>query len=249
MTFSFSKYHGTGNDFILIDAREMGLSIGPSVVSKICHRQYGIGGDGVIFLRPSNQGDYAMQIFNADGSEAEMCGNGLRCLVQFIQDLGDKKAEFQIETMRKVYTCKVSQGKISVQMGVPKIVEEKDAEYLLEVGVPHLVVFTDNLARFDLEARDRFSDLGVNINYAMLDPLNTLHVRTFERGVEEETFSCGSGATAVCMAAWHRFGISGSIEVIFGSTEKLQFEILTENKKLVEITMSGDVCHVYNGMI
>ncbi|WP_316358890.1 diaminopimelate epimerase [Candidatus Neptunichlamydia sp. REUL1] len=249
MTFSFSKYHGTGNDFILIDNREMGISVGPGMVAKICHRQYGIGGDGVIFLRPSNQGDYAMQIFNADGSEAEMCGNGLRCLVQFIQDLGDKKAKFQIETMKKVYTCKVSQGEISVQMGVPKIVEEKDSEYLLEVGVPHLVVFTDNLARFDLEARDRFSDLGVNINYAMLDPLNTLHVRTFERGVEEETFSCGSGATAVCMAAWHRFGISGSIEVIFGSTEKLQFEMLTENKKLVEINMSGDVCHVYNGMI
>ncbi len=249
MTLSFSKYHGTGNDFILIDNREMQISIDPSRVSRICHRQYGIGADGLIFLQPSKQGDYAMQIFNADGSEAEMCGNGLRCLVQFIQDLGDRKTKFRIETMKKIYSCKVNQGKISVQMGIPKIIEEKGSECLLEVGVPHLVVFTDDLSLFDLEARDRFSDLGVNINYAMLDPLNTLHMRTFERGVEEETFSCGSGATAVCMAAWHRFGISGPIEVVFGSTEKLQFEILIENKKLVEITMSGDVCHVYNGVV
>jgi diaminopimelate epimerase len=249
MVFSFSKYHGTGNDFILIDNREMGISIDPKVVSRICHRQYGVGGDGLIFLRSSMQGDYAMQIFNADGSEAEMCGNGLRCLVQFIQDLGDKKAKFQIETMKKIYSCKVNQGKISVQMGVPKIIEEMGSEYLLEVGVPHLVVFTDDLSRFDQEARDRFSDLGVNINYAMLDPLNTLRMRTFERGVEEETFSCGSGATAVCMAAWHRFGVSGSIDVIFDRGEKLQFEILTENEKLIEVTMSGDVCHVYNGVV
>ncbi len=249
MTLSFSKYHGTGNDFILIDNREMRIVIDPNMVSNICHRQYGIGGDGVIFLRPSKRGDYAMQIFNADGSEAEMCGNGLRCLIQFIQDLGDKKTKFQIETMKKVYSCRINQGKISVQMGVPKSIEEKGSGYLLEVGVPHFVVFTSDFSRFDLEARDYFSDLGININYAMLDPFNTLHVRTFERGIEGETFSCGTGATAVCMAAWHCFGISGPIEVVFGSTEKLQFEILTKNEKITEITMSGEVCHVYSGVV
>ena len=249
MTLSFSKYHGTGNDFILIDGREGEVSVDPNMVTRICHRRYGIGGDGVIFLRPSTLGDYAMEIFNADGSQAEMCGNGLRCLVQFIQDLGEKKGELLIETMKKTYPCKVDQGEVTVRMGIPKILEERDREYLLEVGVPHLVVFTDDLRAFDREAKERFFDLGVNINYAMVDARQRLFMRTFERGVEEETFSCGSGATAVCMAAWHRFGISGSVEVIFDSEEKLQFEILTENKKLVDIAMSGAVCRVYSGMV
>ena len=249
MNLSFSKYHGTGNDFILIDDREGKVSMSSEEITNICHRRYGVGGDGVILLRPSSKGDYAMQIFNSDGSEAEMCGNGLRCLVQFLKDLGEEKETFQIETMKKIYPCKVDQSGVSIQMGLPKIIEEKGSEYLLEVGVPHLVVFTDDLSRFDLEAKERFSDLRVNINYAMIEPLATIRMRTFERGVEEETFSCGSGATAVCMAAWHRFGLSGSVDVIFGRGETLKCEIHNKNKTLLGITMSGAVSHTYNGVV
>lgn len=247
MALSFSKYHGTGNDFILIDDREKRVSLDSKTIQKLCHRRYGVGGDGVIFLRPAEEGDFSMHIYNSDGSEAEMCGNGLRCLIRFLQDLGVQKGEFLIETMKKSYSCQVRQEKISIQMGVPNITEDRGEEILLEVGVPHLVVFCDDLSRFDREAKMRFSDLGVNINYAIIDPHGTFAVRTFERGVEEETYSCGSGATAVCMAAWHRFGISGPVDVIFGSGERLQFEIETENDKIVGITMSGDVCRVYEG--
>jgi diaminopimelate epimerase len=249
MTLQFSKYHGTGNDFILIDDRDKKTSLDASMVKKLCHRQYGIGGDGVVVLRPSMQGDFTMHIFNSDGSEAEMCGNGLRCLVQFLVDLGEKKRAFQIDTMKKKYPCSVIDERIFVNMGIPKIVEKKGSEYLLEVGVPHLVVFTDDLSSFDREAKKRFSDLGVNINYVMIDASGIFHMRTFERGVEEETFSCGSGATAVCMAAWDRFGVSGPLEIVFSRGDRLQFEIMTENEKLIDITMSGDVCHVYSGVI
>ncbi|MCB1084296.1 MAG: diaminopimelate epimerase, partial [Simkania sp.] len=168
MTIPFSKYHGTGNDFILIDDRKRSISLDSLQISRLCHRKYGIGGDGLIFLRSSNKGDFAMQIFNADGSEAEMCGNGLRCLLQFLKDLGEEDGEFQIETMKKIYPCATEEGKITVQMGLPQIVEEKEEELLIEVGVPHLVVFVDDLSRFDTEARKRFSDLGVNINYVSL---------------------------------------------------------------------------------
>lgn len=244
MTFFFSKYHGTGNDFILIDDREKSFPINSKQISKLCHRRYGIGADGMIFLRSSEKGDFAMRIFNSDGSEAEMCGNGLRCLVQFLKDLGEEKSEFQIETMKKIYPCTAGDEKVSIRMGVPRIIEEKKKEFLIDVGNPHVVVFTD-----DLSSVSRRSNLEANLNYATLGPSNILHIRTFERGIEEETFSCGTGATACCLAASKQFGLSGLVEVIFESGEKLQFELNIENERLVDIIMSGRVCHVYSGRV
>ena len=227
----------------------MTFPIDPQKISKLCHRQYGIGTDGLILLRPSAKGDFSMRIFNSDGSEAEMCGNGLRCLIQFLNDLGEKKGKFEIETDKKIYSCKISEGGIRVDMGIPKIIKEMGLEMLLDVGVAHLVTFVKDLSQFDLEAKDRFSVFGVNINYARIDPFNEIHIRTFERGVENETFSCGTGATAVCMAAWKQFGIAGRVKIVFGSGEQLQFETLTEKKLLKGITMSGDVNYVFEGKV
>lgn len=190
-----------------------------------------------------------MRIFNKDGSEAEMCGNGLRCLVQFIRDLGIDHESFQIETMKKIYPCKIKNGRIFVEMGVPKMIEKRGSDHLLEVGGLHFVTFVDDLKQFDLEATKRFSDLGVNINYAKLEPFRAIRMRTFERGVEEETYSCGSGATATAMVAWMKFGLSGPVTIIFGSGEELQFEIVLENESLKGITMSGDVAHVFKGKV
>lgn len=246
---TFYKYQGTGNDFILIDDREEVFPINSEKIIKLCHPKYGIGTDGLILLRPSKTAEFLMRIFNKDGSEAEMCGNGLRCLVQFIRDLGIEKETLQIEVGKKIYPCSIKNGRIFVEMGVPKILEERGPELFLEVGVPHFVTFVDDLKLFDQEARKRFSDFRVNINYAMLEGFRVLRMRTFERGVEEETYSCGSGATATVMAAWMKFGLSGPITVIFGSGEELQFEIVTENQNLKGITMSGDVTHVFEGKV
>lgn len=247
--FSFSKYHGTGNDFILIDDRDKTFPIRSIEISKLCHRQYGIGGDGIIFLQSSREGDFSMRIFNRDGSEAEMCGNGLRCLIQFLIDLGERKTEFIIETKNANYRCIYKEGIISIDMGVPKIIEEFSSGLLIEVGVPHLVVFVEDLSHFDKEAKDHFDSLGVNINYAKIDPFGTIHMRTFERGVEEETFSCGTGASAVCMAAWSRWGIEGPVQVVFASGEHLQFKLFTEDRILKNIEMSGSAHHVFSGKI
>ena len=248
--FAFSKYQGNGNDFVLIDDRTETFSIDPKKISNLCHRHYGIGADGLILLRPSILGDAAMRIFNSDGLEAQMCGNGLRCLVQFLIDLGEKKEQFLIQTSRKVYTCVCREGRIFVDMGVPRIVEESPSESLVEVGVPHLVIFVEDLSQFDREARKRFSEIGINLNYAKIAPFsNVIDVRTFERGVEEETFACGTGATAVCVAAWKRFGLFGKVEVVFGSGERLSFEIIQENQILKGVVMSGNVQHVFSGKV
>ena len=246
---NFSKYHGTGNDFVLIDDRDEVFSPTPARIQRLCHRRYGIGADGVVLLGPSQKGDYSMRIFNRDGPEAEMCGNGLRCLVQFLLDLGIQKETFLIETQKKIYSCQIKKGAIFVDMGVPMIVKESPSELLLEVGVPHFVKLVEDLSLFDQEARKEFSRLGVNINYAMLGPRGTLHARTFERGVEEETFSCGSGATAVCMAAWKQMGVRGNVSVAFASGESLPFVINVETDTLKGIEMSGDVSHVFSGKV
>ncbi|MEM8727632.1 MAG: diaminopimelate epimerase [Chlamydiota bacterium] len=245
----FSKYEGTGNDFILIDDRDRVFSIRPEKISKLCRRRYGIGTDGLILLQPSVEGDFSMRIFNRDGSEAEMCGNGLRCLIRFLIDLGEKRRRFAIETRKKIYRCEIKNGSVYVDMGIPELLGQKGSEMLLEVGVPHIVTFVDQLSRFDREVKKRFSINGVNINCAKLESCNTIRMRTFERGVEAETFSCGSGATAVCMAAWKRFGITGAVEIIFGSGETLRFEVMTENRELKGITMTGRVRHVFDGKV
>ncbi|MCB1085137.1 MAG: diaminopimelate epimerase [Chlamydiia bacterium] len=244
---SFSKYHGTGNDFILVDDRAKTASLSEDQIKALCHRRFGVGGDGVILLAPSAIGDYRMRIFNSDGKEAEMCGNGLRCLVQFLCDLGEAKETFLIETQKRVYPCAVADGAISVDMGIPQLVKEEGGDFFIKVGVPHCVTFTDDLSRFDLEARNKFSKLHVNINYAMISPLQTIQMRTFERGVEEETFSCGSGGTAVCMAAWKRFGLSGPVTVQFGSGEALKYDVQVKGGEVTTIMMTGAATHVFSG--
>lgn len=246
---NFSKYHGTGNDFVLIDDREEVFSATPARIQTLCHRRYGIGADGVVLLGLSEKGDYTMRIFNRDGSEAEMCGNGLRCLIQFLLDLGIQKETFLIETQKKNYPCHIKNGAIFVDMGVPTILQESPLELFLEVGVPHFVKLVEDLSLFDQEAKKEFSRLGVNINYAMLGPCGTLRARTFERGVEQETFSCGSGATAVCMAAWKHMGVQGDVNVEFASGESLPFVINVETDTLKGIEMSGDVSHVFSGKV
>ena len=248
--FAFSKYQGSGNDFVLIDHRALPFSVDSKTIFNLCHRRYGIGADGLILLCSSTKGDYAMRIFNSDGLEAEMCGNGLRCLVQFLIDLGEGKDSFLIETLKKIYLCTVKETSISVDMGIPQIIEEGPSEMRLDVGVPHLVIFSEDLSQFDREAKKRFSHIGINLNYAKVSPFsNTIHMRTFERGVEEETFACGTGATAVCMAAWKQFGLFGKIEVIFRSKETLHFEVIQENDCLKKIVMSGNAHHVFSGRV
>ncbi|MCB1115887.1 MAG: diaminopimelate epimerase [Chlamydiia bacterium] len=247
--FPFSKYHGTGNDFVLIDDREEVFPIVPKQVVQLCHRKYGIGADGLILLRPSQKGDFMMRIFNRDGTEAEMCGNGLRCLVQFIHDLGIDADNVHIETMHSLYACEKKGDDILVDMGIPKIVNETEEELFLEVGVPHFVTFVDDLNRFDVEAKRKFSDFGVNINYVNLVGSAVLRVRTFERGVEEETLSCGSGATASVFAAWKKYGIQGRLTVVFGSGETLRFEVTAKERRLLKMTMIGEAKHVFDGRI
>jgi diaminopimelate epimerase len=210
----FAKYHGLGNDFILIDDREGIVALNQAGwVSRLCHRRTGIGADGVILLQHSERARFRMRIFNADGSEPTMCGNGIRCLVHFIRQLGIPDESLEIETGSGILSCRWVEGNVAVHLGVPELLHrdlslEVEGRHLtvhvVNTGVPHCILFVPDVSLVPLEilgpilrSHPRFGPAGVNVNVASLRPCGSVAIRTFERGVEGETLACGTGAAAV----------------------------------------------------
>ncbi len=233
----FTKLHGNGNDFILIDEYngEVLKDTEKSVFAvKYCDRRFGIGADGILYLEVSDKADIRMRIFNADGSEAEMCGNGIRCLVKYALDKGYIKNAARVETFAGMLsiTSRVEEDGtwITVNMGKPEFACEKipvrgTGEFLevsmhgykvsaLNTGVPHAVIFTDSLddeliADAPKIRYDPVFPRGTNVNFVRMDSNNEITVRTYERGVEAETLSCGTGSVA-CAAVARRLGKTGN---------------------------------------
>lgn len=249
MYLPFLKYEGTGNDFILIDDRRGNFPLLSADVTQLCHRHYGIGADGLILVQSSKKADFSMRIFNANGIEAEMCGNGLRCLVDFLYRDRSIKECVNIETLKKNYLCTWSAHGVCVEMEIPEIKRVDKKGMVIHAGVDHFVVFVNDLRYFDKRAKKDFSMLDININYAIFNGDGAIVMRTFERGVERETLSCGTGATAVCYAAYTQFGCQGEVKVQFYSGERLNFTLLVENETITKIYMMGAVHHVFNGEV
>lgn len=226
----FTKLQGNGNDFILIDEyKEEIIPEKSAFARKYCDRRFGIGADGVLCLGSSDKADIRMQVFNPDGSEAEMCGNGIRCLVKYALDEGYIKKNASIETLAGVF-CVGSRINdktwVTVNMGRPQFAREKipakgTGEFLnvalhgynvfaVNTGVPHAVIFVES---FDTDLmpvapRIRYDPVfpkGANVNFVLVNSREEITIRTYERGVEAETLSCGTGAVAAA-AVTHRLG-------------------------------------------
>ncbi len=242
MELPFVKFHGNGNDFILIDEMKeelIGEKDKADFAIRACHRRFGVGGDGVLFVQPSEKAAAKMRIFNSDGSEAEMCGNGIRCFARYLVEEGVAgKGTVDIETLAGVLTVEVKQEGneywVTVDMGVPKFRREEipavgSGELINEVvegvkicavntGVPHAIVFSDNLEKdiIPLAKKIRYHSLfpqGTNVNFVRVLNDHTLEVRTYERGVENETLSCGTGSVA-SVAIASKLGYTGeNVEV------------------------------------
>ena len=266
----FTKLHGNGNDFILID--EYRNVIIPDTEKsefavKYCDRRFGIGADGVLYLEDSRSADIGMRIFNADGTEAEMCGNGIRCLVKYAFDKGYIKEAARVETLAGVLsiTSRIADGIwISVDMGKPEFARENlpaigTGEFIrvsmygykvsaVNTGVPHAVIFVDSLDDTLIAdaPRIRYDPMfpkGTNVNFVHIDSKNEITVRTYERGVEGETLSCGTGSVAAAAIA-HKLGKTGN-----------RIKVNTKGGELV-ITikdgtafMEGQAERVFDGMI
>ena len=205
---SFWKYHGTGNDFVLLDFSLSSPPVDlPNLARHLCDRRHGIGADGLLVLLPSSRADFRMQIFNADGSEPSMCGNGIRCLASYIFKR-DQLLEVSIETAHAVLKCRRFEGEVAVNLGVPttfyhNLPVENQNIYVVNTGVPHAVIFVDHLDEIDVNQLGRqvrfsphFSPQGVNVNFVSVTHDGKVAVRTYERGVEAETLACGTGAAA-----------------------------------------------------
>jgi diaminopimelate epimerase len=269
----FTKLHGNGNDFIVIDEYN-GLLVPdnskPSFAEKYCDRRFGIGADGVIFLSVSETSDIKMRLFQPDRSEAEMCGNGIRCLVRYAMDAGYiSPGTAMVETMAGVLPVEVKgQGnkvRVKVNMGKPMF-DKKDipmqgeGEFidetledmqvsLVNTGVPHAVIFVDDLESVDIDRLAppiRYNPVfpkGTNVNFVNFTPDDILNVRTYERGIEGETLSCGTGSVAAAVIA-HRLGRTGNnvtINTLGG--------ILNITIKNDLAFMEGPAVTVYNGTI
>ena len=263
MLLSFSKYQGAGNDFIIIDDRSCRFPVDDrELIKRLCFRNLGIGADGLILLQHSSCAEFRMRIFNADGKEAPMCRNGLRCLVRYLKDLGFKAEKFHIETEAEVLECSYQGGKVSVNFPPPKVLHwgislqeggVSEEIFVVDTGVPHAVVFIEDLEECfveklgrELRFHPKFSPHGVNVNFVKIASDGTARIRTYERGVEGETLACGTGATAAAFVLFQQKGQGGSIRIMPKSGESLEF--LAENP-LKKIEMRGKAEFVFEGRI
>ena len=208
----FAKYQGTGNDFIMIDDREEVFAIDDQkLIEKLCHRRFGIGADGLIVLRNDVSADFKMIYFNADGFEGSMCGNGGRCIVAFAHHLGIFEEKTIFNAIDGLHEAQIANGIVALKMKDVMYIEKGQDNgedfYWLDTGSPHYVSYTDQLSNFDVFDRGktiryshRFSPKGTNVNFVERIGDRQLFVRTYERGVEDETLSCGTGVTACAIA-------------------------------------------------
>ena len=273
MKVRFTKMHGNGNDFILIDEfRETVIDEDqkPDFVRAVASRYFGVGADGVLFVQKSRVADARFRYFNSDGSEAEMCGNGIRCFSRYVVEEGYASSPLRVETMAGILTLQVEKDPegwwIRVDMGRPefdwkKIPARDDVwgremefhrkkfrVYAVNTGVPHAVVFVDDLD-FDIIPVARYLRYhslfpgGINVNFARIADRKRIQVRTYERGVESETLSCGTGSTAVAAVAF-RLGLTESSVEVLTKGGKLRIDIVSDRA-----FMTGKASRVADGVL
>lgn len=208
-TLPFFKYQGTGNDFILIDGRRELPQLSQNDIAQFCHRRFGIGADGLIILAQKEGYDFQMIYYNSDGRESTMCGNGGRCIAQFAHDLG-LGSEFRFLAIDGEHQARVEEDQVSLQMIDVTEVKAEGQDWFTNTGSPHHVVFREEgLDELDLVPAARairyqapYEQEGVNVNYLRGEGQDW-EMRTYERGVEDETYSCGTGVTAAALVAHH----------------------------------------------
>lgn len=209
MQLHFHKYQGTGNDFILLDNRTGKISLSKAQVAWLCHRRFGIGADGLMLLEAVPHADFRMVYYNSDGGESTMCGNGGRCIVAFAHALGIIQEETNFIAIDGCHDATIeANGLVSVEMKNVENIQHYQGYDILDTGSPHFVKWTDDVAVTDvfnqgrsIRNEARFSPGGINVNFVCRTGVNAISVRTYERGVEDETLSCGTGVTAAAIAA------------------------------------------------
>lgn len=208
MDLPFSKYQGTGNDFVIIDNRDGSISLSQTQVAFICDRRFGIGADGLMLLGTATGYDFSMTYYNADGTEGTMCGNGGRCLVQFAYDNGIQNEDYLFIAIDGPHEARIhNNGWVHLKMSDVNAIEIGDHFFVTNTGSPHYIKWVEKVQELNvyeagkqIRYNDRFKKEGINVNFVEYQEAY-LFVRTYERGVEDETFSCGTGVTAAAIVS------------------------------------------------
>ena len=212
MRFHFYKYQGTGNDFVILDNRDNSIQFTQKQVAFLCDRRFGIGADGLMLLNNNPGYDFEMKYYNADGRESSMCGNGGRCLVKFAAEMGIVQSQYRFLAVDGEHEARIeNNGDVALKMNDVTKVESHYNKHVLNTGSPHYVEVVENVRGLDVfqagravRYSDEFKNEGINVNFVQhTEEPDKIIVRTYERGVEDETYSCGTGVTAAALVNYH----------------------------------------------
>jgi diaminopimelate epimerase len=262
----FTKMNGAGNDFVLLDNRAGHLALTRAQIARLCDRHRGVGADGVLILEPATNGaDFRMRYYNADGGEAEMCGNGARCFARFANRTAGPLEKVSFETPAGVIGADLKGELVTLRMSEPDdlrlhldipIGGESLRAHYVDSGVPHLVVPVEKIAEVDVQslgARLRhhpmFAPRGANANFSEKRGPRAIAIRTYERGVENETLACGTGvvASAIIFAAIEN--VAGPIDVLVRGSDTLQVDFTRKGEDFAHVTLTGPADFVFDGEI
>ena len=263
----FTKMNGSGNDFVLIDNRSGTVHPSRELIAFWCDRHRGVGADGVLLVEPpASNADFRMRYYNRDGGEAEMCGNGARCFARFVNRLAGPFSSVSFETLAGVIEAEFDGDLVKLGMSKPRdialhrtleISEQKLISHFVNTGVPHVVVFVDDLEATPVDLwgghiryHAAFQPKGTNANFARVIAPGRIAIRTYERGVEAETLACGTGvvASALVYAALHPGGSFVEVSVRGGDTLSVGFRQVGENV-FDEVTLKGPADFTFEGEI
>lgn len=253
-TIKFYKFQGTGNDFVMIDNRDMNFPKQNEIIAKLCDRRFGIGGDGLILLEEEKGYDFKMVYYNSDGNESTMCGNGGRCLVAFAHLLDVFEDHCSFLAIDGPHEANIKNGLVQLKMIDVDTIEETPDYCVLNTGSPHFVQWTKSLMDWDvyqegkaIRNSERFIEEGINVNFVEILAEGQLFVRTYERGVEDETYSCGTGVTASAIAYLkNKEAQSVKVKVLGGN---LEVHLEKVGNSFKNIWLEGPAQMVFEGKI
>lgn len=263
----FYKMSGCGNDFIIIDNRRSVVPVGnlPGFAAKVCRRKMSVGADGLILIETSDAVDFKWRFYNADGSAAEMCGNGARCVARFALLNGIAREQMQFETLAGIIKARVTGEQAEVQMTdpvdfIPAVEIDTGrgtvAFSSINTGVPHVVMEVDGLDNVDvvdlgrrIRQHSHFAPAGTNVNFMARDADGVWAVRTYERGVEDETLACGTGVCAAALVLAYQKSLASPIVLKTRSGSMLKVHFKRKLKEFKDIFLEGDARVIYQGRL
>ena len=262
----FTKMNGAGNDFVMLDNRDGTIQLSREQIARICDRHRGVGADGILLLEePANGADFRMRYYNADGGEAEMCGNGARCFARFANKVAGAAGQISFETPAGVIGAQLHGESVTLQMSEPKdlrlslsvpAAEDYEALHFINSGVPHVVVPVPRVDDVDVRrdgARIRrdavFAPKGANVNFLEKRGPASIAIRTYERGVEDETLACGTGVVASALIFSATENVKGPINVLVRGGSELSVDFEKNGQDFRAVTLSGPAEFVFEGTI